>query len=77
MIPTEVSAPIPDLNWLRDHMVVLDESEPDSFESIMEAVVNVLEAAYNEADLAGTTDSLIEATQDLTRALRGPQKQRE
>jgi len=29
---------IPNLNWLRDHMMILDQSEPDTYESIMEAV---------------------------------------
>jgi len=50
-------------------MMILDQSEPDTYESIMEAVVGVLEAAYNEAELAGTGDALIQSTQDLTRAL--------
>lgn len=50
------------LNWLRDHMLILDQSEPDSYENLMEAVVGVLETAWKEWD-AG------EATYEMTRSI--------
>lgn len=59
------------LDWLRTHMVVLDQGEPDNFESIAEAMVGVVECAYYEAELAGTGDALIEAVRELERAYQG------
>lgn len=59
------------LDWLRTHLMVLDEGEPDNFESIQEAIVCVLECAWFEAELAGTSDALKEAVLDLEHAYAG------
>jgi hypothetical protein len=60
-----MSDPTKMLDWLRTHVVVLDQSEPESFESITEAIVSVIECAFYEAELAGTGDALKEAVQEL------------
>jgi len=60
--------PIDRLNWLRDHMIIIDQSEPESFESIVEAVVSVVQAAYTAS---GYSEVLRESLGELERALAG------
>lgn len=55
------------INWLRDHLMVMDESEPDSFESIKEAVCDVLHEAFNDPE---PSEGLAQALTDLKRATR-------
>lgn len=59
------------LDWLRTHMLILDQGEPDNFEAIAEAIVGVIECASYEAELAGTTDALKEAIQELRQTYAG------
>lgn len=66
-----MSDPTNALDWLRTHMMILDEGEPDNFESIKEAVVSVIECAWYEAELAGTGDALKEAVHELRQTYAG------
>lgn len=60
------------VNWLRDHLMVLDEGEPESFEHIKECVCDVVDMAFNELDAGHNPDRLLlQTVRDLKVAYEG------